>query len=169
MQYALIDGIKREATHTGQKALCEGCKGNMISKCGDIMPHHWAHKSGKNCDSWREPETHWHRQWKNHFPPSFREVIFHDPELQKYHRADIHNELGLTIEFQNSAINLEEMLSREKFYMYLVWVINGAKLKGFTLGDFMPDPEQLVFDPFEIISGEQVTYTRKNERYLPPS
>ncbi|SHN90340.1 hypothetical protein BHECKSOX_531 [Bathymodiolus heckerae thiotrophic gill symbiont] len=60
MKFALIDGIKKEA-NKGATGLCQFCSSDLIAKCGDIKIHHWAHKSKRNCDIWRENETEWHR------------------------------------------------------------------------------------------------------------
>ncbi|MBL7893856.1 MAG: hypothetical protein JNK50_01090 [Bacteroidia bacterium] len=39
----------------------------MLAKCGTINIWHWAHEAIENCDDWYEPETQWHRDWKEHF------------------------------------------------------------------------------------------------------
>jgi ribosomal protein L33 len=70
----------------------------LTPKCGKIKVHHWAHKNDLNCDSWREPETEWHRQWKNRFPNDWQEVVKFDKEGNK-HVADVFNpKIDLVIE-----------------------------------------------------------------------
>lgn len=166
MQYALLDGSKAEA-RKGLKGVCMGCGKDMIPRCGESKFHHWAHRVLTKCDSWRENETIWHREWKDQFSESYREISFYDEVLQEYHRADVHTPEGLTIEFQNSSLSLMELQSREAFYQKLIWVINGLKFKGFSLGKAIPDPKSPVLDEYELNSGSCVVYTRKSERYLP--
>ncbi len=128
MQYALVTG-KRSPAKKGIQGQCESCGAIVIAKCGDVKLHHWAHLSKKDCDHWWEPETVWHRNWKNQFPEKFREVSFLDEGTKEVHQADLHTDKGITVEFQNSSINPIERASREKFYKNLVWVVNGTRLK----------------------------------------
>ena len=74
MQHALVNGVKREAKPKSQGA-CICCGNEMIAKCGIKMIWHWAHKSKNDCDTWRENETPWHRDWKNLFPVESQEVL----------------------------------------------------------------------------------------------
>ena len=97
-----------------KQALCPSCKDTVISKCGEINVWHWSHKAN-DCDSWHEPETHWHRQWKEHFPLNQQEVVF------GMHRADI-NVHGTTILLQNNYISPAEIRERETYYKDVVWV-----------------------------------------------
>lgn len=122
----LITGKKIEPK-SGQKAICSCCKLPLIPKCGKIKVHHWAHKNDFNCDSWWEPETEWHRQWKNKFPNDWQEVVKFDKEANK-HIADVFNpKIDLVIEFQNSSIAIDEIRARETFYKKMIWVVNADK------------------------------------------
>ena len=38
----------------------------LIAKCGPIKYHHWARLTA-DPDTWSEPETDWHREWKLRF------------------------------------------------------------------------------------------------------
>jgi competence protein CoiA len=129
MQYAIVDNKKTQPSK-GLRGLCISCSNEVVAKCGNMKVHHWAHKSIKDCDSWYEPETEWHRHWKNEFPEEFREISFTNPTTSEIHRADIQNSSGVTIEFQNSPITMDELSSRESFYPKLIWVVNGLKFKG---------------------------------------
>lgn len=80
------------------------------------------------CDVWWEPETPWHRGWKDHFPNTWHEV-WHDAPDDEKHIADVKTPHGLIIEFQHSFLNQQERLSREAFYRNMVWVVNGTRLK----------------------------------------
>lgn len=108
------------------KGKCISCGSEMIAKCGDVKLHHWAHKGKRHCDPWWENETEWHRGWKNLFPEDWREVPSKDENGVK-HIADIKRPDGFFIEFQNSAISIEEVESRNLFYKNLVWVVNGCR------------------------------------------
>jgi len=100
----------------------------MIAKCGKERIKHWAHKSKISCDSWWENETEWHRAWKNRFPENCQEIIHRDPASGEIHKADIKTTSGLVIEFQRSAIQPDEMQSRERFYKNMLWVVDGTRL-----------------------------------------
>jgi hypothetical protein len=107
-----------------QQAICQCCEEELIAKCGNFRVHHWAHKNS-HCDSWWEPETEWHRNWKSKFPEEWRESIKYDTINNEKHIADIYNPKNdLVIEFQNSPISLDELSSRESFYNKLIWVVN---------------------------------------------
>ncbi len=127
MKYALIDGNRREPT-PGSIGQCPGCNQEVIAKCGSLRLWHWAHKGRRSCDPWWEPETEWHRAWKNLFPQDWQEVPIRadDGEL---HIADVRTPDGLVLEFQHSAIKPEERLSRERFYGRMLWIVDGTRLK----------------------------------------
>ena len=149
MQYALVNSIK-SAPQKGLKGICRGCRAEVIAKCGKVKVHHWAHSSKKDCDSWSEPETEWHRNWKNQFPEEFREVCFKDDKQNGFHRADIHTTSGVTIEFQHSPISTEEFESRCKFYKKLIWVIDGTTFqKNFFVDETIPDPFDVLLKDFD--------------------
>jgi len=68
----------------------------MIAKCGQHRMWHWAHWKSKACDPWWEPETEWHRSWKNQFPVAWQE-IGHTAQSGERHRADVKTETGLVL------------------------------------------------------------------------
>ena len=127
MKFALIDGERREP-QPGLVGLCPGCDAEVFAKCGEVKVWHWAHKSIRSCDPWWEPETHWHRAWKNLFPEEWQEVPMRasDGEL---HIADVRAPCGLILEFQHSAIKPEERRSREGFCGNMLWIVDGTRLK----------------------------------------
>ena len=57
-----------------------------------------------NCDNWWEPETEWHRQWKENYPADCQGVSSFDTKTGENHIADIHTTHNLVIEFQHSRI-----------------------------------------------------------------
>ena len=128
MHYGLVDNNKVEA-EPGLKAVCPGCLQPLIAKCGTKKVHHWAHRSKIMCDSWWEPETEWHRLWKNNYPVEWQEIFLPDERTGEKHIADVRTNLGLVIEFQHSHITQQERVSREDFYKTMVWVVDGTRLK----------------------------------------
>jgi hypothetical protein len=128
MKFALVDGVKSEALK-GFKGFCQGCGSELIAKCGVHKINHWAHKNTRICDYWWEPETEWHRSWKNNFPVEWQEFIQFDNQTKEKHIADVRTENGLVIEFQHSHITPQERNLREQFYKNLVWVVDGTRLK----------------------------------------
>lgn len=163
MQYALVNGLK-SLPAKGLKGRCLGCKNDVIAKCGNIKVHHWAHAARVDCDPWSEPETEWHRDWKNNFPEEFREKHFVDEVTNEIHRADIHTPTGITIEFQNSPISTEEFGQRNTFYKKLIWVVNAAKFKGsFEFLYSMPNPESRLLDEYIFTPGNFLHFFRKEE------
>lgn len=127
MRFALVDTDLVEAT-PGLKGVCPGCEQPVIAKCGTERISHWAHQRSKACDNWWEPETEWHRAWKDHFPKEWQEKFLPDKITGEKHIADVHTEHGLVLEFQHSHIDPQERLSREKFYGNMVWVVDGTRL-----------------------------------------
>lgn len=127
MQFALVNN-ERSVPSPGLTGSCPACGSSMIAKCGAHRVHHWAHRGERTCDGWWEPETEWHRTWKNHFPASWQERVRLDDSGEK-HFADILTEHGLIIEFQHSHLNPAERETREVVYKNMVWVVDGSRLK----------------------------------------
>ena len=88
-----------------------------------------SHRSKTTCDNWWEPETEWHRTWKNNYSDDWQEVSLLDERTGEKHIADVRTAQNLVIEFQHSHIDPQERASREKFYKNMVWVIDGTRLK----------------------------------------
>jgi len=127
MKYSLVLGEKTEAA-PGLQGICSHCQSETIPKCGKERIWHWAHKCTASCDPWWENETEWHRAWKKHFPKEWQEIGHFDSTNEEKHIADIKTDKGFVIEFQHSAINLDEVKSREEFYKNMVWVVDGTRL-----------------------------------------
>jgi competence protein CoiA len=154
----------------GLKGVCPGCGKDVIAKCGNVKVHHWAHVNIKDCDSWHEPETEWHREWKNKFPIDFREKPFIDEISGEIHRADIHTSNGVTIEFQNSPISLQELRSRNGFYKSLIWVVNARKFKGqFKFENATPDPYSDQLKDYDFAGGPFAHFFRRKDLTGPDS
>ena len=108
------------------RGVCPGCGGEMIAKCGDTNVHHWAHRRGDDCDTWREPMTDWHLAWQECFPEECREVWV-GPNRE--HRADVKGR-GKILEVQRSSISAAEIQEREQFYGDMAWMLCGEDFEG---------------------------------------
>ena len=106
-------------------------------------------------------ETDWHRGWKQAFPLEMRERTFLNKSEGYCHRADVFTACGTAIEFQNSPISLRELISREGFYPKMVWVVNGAKFKGFRVLKNLPSMEDPGILGFEFSHTANLTMVRK--------
>ena len=140
MQISLVNGERRTA-FTGGRGTCTICNSPTLAKCGPRIMHHWAHVSRRDCDLWWENETPWHREWKELFPESYREISHTGPDGE-IHRADIKTPKGIVIEVQHSSMSDAERLSREAFYQNMVWIVDGAPfLQNFDIYHVLPHPK----------------------------
>lgn len=128
MKFALVAGCRVEAFPQG-RASCQHCNGEVIAKCGLHRIWHWAHNGARDCDSWADGETEWHRTWKDKFPAECQEVLLRDQQSGERHVADVRTDHGLVLEFQHSPIAPEERTARERFYGNMLWVVDGSRLK----------------------------------------
>lgn len=143
MQYALVAGVRREAS-VGIGGTCPACGSATVARCGTRKIHHWAHRALKDCDQWWENETDWHRAWKNHYPAECREVVHFAPDGE-IHRSDIKTPGGIYIEVQHSHLPEPERLAREAFYGNLIWVLDGRSFrKSFEVCHELPHPRSLL-------------------------
>ena len=127
MRFAVDESRKRIEPFKGGRALCQLCGATLVAKCGEIYTWHWQHKNDGNCDTWKEHETQWHREWKSKFPKENQEIIIE--KKGEKHIADILTKEGLIIEFQNSPISTFTITEREEFYKRMVWVVNAEEFK----------------------------------------
>ena len=111
MLIAEVNGERCHATK-GAKGTCPSCGGEVYARCGEHRIAHWAHSSGKECDSWHDKETEWHLMWKKYFPIEWQEIIKYDEQTGEKHIADVCTPQGFTLEFQHSHIKPEERRSR---------------------------------------------------------
>jgi hypothetical protein len=127
MKIALVEG-RRHNAEPNLSGKCLRCGSNMVPKCGERRVWHWAHRGVRHCDHWWEPETEWHRSWKNRFPTEWQEIV-HRAENGEKHIADVKTPQGEVIEFQHSYLKPAERRSREAFYNPMFWVVNGLRRK----------------------------------------
>lgn len=132
MTFALVNDIRSEPAPNLHGKCCV-CGDDMISKCGQYVRWHWAHKSRKTCDAWQEPETDWHRYWKNAFPIDCQEVVHIDQMTGEKHIADVKTPSGVVVEVQHSPITDKETRSRESFYKEMIWIVDARHLEGWFL------------------------------------
>ena len=127
MKFAIAGGERIEAK-PGLSASCPCCQSPVIAKCGRLRVWHWSHKGKLSCDPWHEPETEWHRAWKNRFPVDWQEVVL-TAQGGERHRADVRTAAGQVIEFQHSRLHPDARASREAFYGRLIWIVDGRARK----------------------------------------
>lgn len=126
MRYAIVNNVRASAS-PGETGTCPACSKPVIAKCGDKRVHHWAHRGRRSCDQWWEARTPWHCAWQDRFPKEWQEFVKF-AETGEKHIADVHTDLGLTVEVQHSPLRPEEIAARERFYRNMVWVVNGARV-----------------------------------------
>lgn len=127
MLFANVNGEKVEAI---PKTIgnCPLCERSVHSKCGEINVWHWAHHNNESCDSWYEPESEWHKNWKLAFGKDNCEVVIRKEGIR--HIADILTNENVVIELQNSPIQKQVIQNREIFYgERMIWVLNGEHFK----------------------------------------
>lgn len=127
MKFAIVNG-ERVTARPKLIGECPGCGSPMVSKCGDINVHHWAHQGKRKCDHWWENETEWHRHWKNQFPDSWQEIVHRADDGEK-HISDVKTDFGWILEFQHSFLKVDERNSRNDFYENLIWIVDGLRRK----------------------------------------
>ena len=129
MRLALVDGIRTEPA-PNLRGKCCLCGDDMIAKCGQYVRWHWAHKARYTCDPWQESESDWHRYWKDAFPADCQEVVHVDDKTHEKHIADVKTPGGFVVEVQHSPIADHEVLSRERFYENMIWIVDARHLDG---------------------------------------
>lgn len=168
MRFANIDGQRVEAT-PGQSGHCPSCGKVIIAKCGTRVIWHWAHK-GVRCDGWWEPETAWHRAWKEEFPTEWQEFVCEGDGGER-HIADVFTPHGLVIEFQHLRLPPEERAAREAFYPNLVWVVDGTRLASETarfkeFKDYFYHSQALTLSTASGYLGTQAKHVAKIEPFV---
>jgi len=107
MYVAEVEGALSLAVQSGQRGVCTGCKGEVVSKCGEFTRWHWAHMSTPECDQWGQGISLWHLTWSAQVPVERREIVSGN------HRADAVTPDGLVVEFQHSPIDPAQVGARE--------------------------------------------------------
>lgn len=114
-----------------QSYFCPACNAPVLQKCGDIVAHHFAHKSRGICDPWHsEKMSAWHKEMQNLFPQQYQEVIVRSNTGER-HIADAvfkKGPMAYIVEFQHSTISSKEFVSRTDFYVNqgygVVWIFD---------------------------------------------
>jgi hypothetical protein len=131
MQYAMVEGARREVRQSRERGTCPGCGADVVGKAVGsawVSPH-WSHLRGADCDAWHEPETAWHRAWKRDI--SGGDVAREEVTIREgavWHRADVVDLHGHVLELQHSGISASEMREREDFYSRatggMLWILD---------------------------------------------
>lgn len=125
MQFALFGGARVAPEKGLEGAVCPFCRQPVIARCGEERVKHWAHKSVIDCDPWLEPETEWHRRWKNRFG-DMQEQMHENGGTR--HVADVKTTDGTIVEFRHNAISREGCATREAFFgKTMFWVVDCAR------------------------------------------
>ena len=132
MRLAIVNDVPSEAAPNVRGKCCL-CGSDMISKCGQYVRWHWAHKTRTTCDPWHESETDWHRYWKDAFPVYCQEVVHTDGRTKEKHIADVKTPGGFVVEVQHSPIAEKEARIRENFYREMIWIVDARHLAGWFL------------------------------------
>ena len=125
MHFALLNGARVEPEKGLAGAVCPICKQPVRARCGEERVKHWAHKSVIDCDPWLEPETEWHRRWKNRFG-DMQEQMHENGGTR--HVADVKTTDGTIVEFRHNAISRAGCATREAFFgKTMFWVVDCAR------------------------------------------
>lgn len=129
MLYALDESGALVSAFPHGRAVCPVCRSPVLAKCGELVTWHWAHQAQVECDSFGEPETEWHREWKRAFESlgyTVERVFQGDGET---HRADVYDSVRRrVVELQHSALDARAVWARIWFYRQyaggLVWLFD---------------------------------------------
>jgi competence CoiA-like predicted nuclease len=136
MLYAIDRSGNKLRVSRGAEGTCKLCGESLIAKCGEIKIHHWAHRSGNDCDDWHEPESDWHLYWKSLVPSAQCEVVIERNGRKR--RADIVTAKGTVIELQHSFLSPAEIHAREEFYKTMMWLFDVRECCVATRGALVP-------------------------------
>ena len=128
MKYAIFNNRFVTASRSRKGAICPLCKANVIPKCGEIRIHHWSHKKGTMCDSWREADSQWRHRWLERFEDCEIEPVIEN--VDQRHFADIRTKNGTLILLRRKLLGNEDMLKMERFFRNLVWIVDVKKQNG---------------------------------------
>lgn len=155
----------------GIKATCPDCGQPVITKCGMIVAHHFAHypgSVGSDCDSkYHDGMSAWHMNWqktlKNPIAGKNIEVVVVIGE--QYKRADLIAPSGLIIEFQKSPISLAERLCREEHYKDMIWVVHRDLIDSKVWGEGVSEIP-VVFDHPDFMQVIEINGKISQERFI---
>lgn len=134
-----ISGIRTyidNAEH-GESYFCPACGCELVQKRGNINTHHFAHRAGKECDSWYTGKlSSWHLKMQHQFPKRTQEMVVWNEDHTEYHVADVllqNTNQKYVVEFQHSSIAQSEFLARSQFYIncgyQIIWVFDFCECK----------------------------------------
>lgn len=114
----------------GIHGFCLTCGNEVISKCGTIVSHHFAHTIDSDCGrNFHDHKSEWHRAWQLTVDPqtpgkTVEVIVSANKEIK---RADVISNSGFIIEFQHSHLPVTEREGRENHYKNMIWVVHSDK------------------------------------------
>jgi len=112
MIFAILDEKKIEPV-PNTSAFCPLCNKEVFSRCGEIKIWHWAHPRDSSCDSWHEPETLWHINWKMTFGKENSEVVIKKED--KWHIADVLTKKASSLNYKTLQFKRRLFLKEKDF------------------------------------------------------
>ena len=146
---------------------CPCCHSPMIQKRGDLVIHHFAHKSLEDCVEYYDNKGEWHRKMQSWFPEDQQEVF--NNEFGR-HFYDVLTDKGTIIEFQHSPISYEDFLTRTAAYMQyidkysksrLIWVFDYTMRNFYVLKSHFDNSRKRKlrwYRPTKIFNDYQIKY-----------
>ena len=113
---------------------CDCCGSRVVAKIGTgIHRPHFAHPAGRLCsDTWYEPESEWHHEWKEQVPINRREVAITNDGVS--HIADIQTPTkNVIVELQYSSLLPKERDKRIIFYKKIIFLIHINQIREHNL------------------------------------
>lgn len=114
--------------------VCPDCGAEVEAKLGDVLVHHWAHRSGGgdhagSNSSTTTPMTPWHHDWQAHWPRNRREVpIWRNGRIARW--ADVCGTNNI-LEFQHSNLDPHDVKTRtvtlRETGKRVVWVFDARR------------------------------------------
>ena len=118
----IVDFHGNRAT-PGGLGRCGTCAAILVPKCGAVKVWHWAHEAG-DCDPWSEPESDWHRAWKQFYAEHRGARV---EVSMGEHRADVVTPNGLVVELQATYLDAASISEREQFYDNMIWLYSADR------------------------------------------
>ena len=113
---------------------CPICNEKLTLKKGTFIRPYFSHKAKSNCvyGKNKDCKSEWHIRMQELFAPDSMEIRFKDKKTGEEHIADVFmKETQTVIEFQKSAISLEEFVRRTMFHISegrrIVWIFDESK------------------------------------------
>ena len=133
----------------GIHGFCIDCGEEVISKCGTIVSHHFAHTINSNCGSkYHDNKSEWHQEWQHTVVPAIpgKNVEVTISLNNAIKRADLISNSGYIVEFQHSPLSIPERLDREQHYKKMIWVVHTDRMNSRTWNPNVPSGVLVFFN-----------------------